>query len=184
MQKPRNRISGIVMSGVFAALVFAASWLRIPVPTPLGNTRIHLGNVLCLLSGFVLGPLRGGMAAGLGSMLYDFTDPVFLIYAPFTLIEKFIMGWLCGLIGSRVRAPASADAAFKFTAAIAGQGMYIVLYLTQCYMEDVWVKLVDPKAAWADIAVRAPVSLINGFLSVAVAVPLALTLQRALKGKI
>jgi len=56
---------------LFAALTFVSNYLQIPMVTPFGNTRFHLGNVFCLLSGIILGPLYGGLAAGLGPALFD-----------------------------------------------------------------------------------------------------------------
>lgn len=183
MEKSKRTIgiAHIVLVGVFAALVFSASMLQINIPTPIDNTRIHLGNVLCLLSGFILGPLYGGAAAGLGSMLFDFTNPLYFPSWPFTLVFKFAMGALCGLIGARVRTPNRNDLAFKITAAVTGQLTYIVLYLSRTYIEAVYWNLVDKDVAWATIAVKAPVSLINGVFAVVISVPLAIALQKALK---
>ncbi len=61
----------VAMVGLMAALVFAGSKLEIRIPAILGVTRIHLGNSMCLLSGFLLGTVPGGIAAGLGSFLFD-----------------------------------------------------------------------------------------------------------------
>ncbi len=207
MEKTKKTVgvADIVMVGLFSALVFAASWLQISIPTPLGNTRIHLGNVLCLLSGFMLGALRGGLAAGVGSMLFDFTNPLYIASAPFTLVFKFIMGFLCGLVGSRVRdaekvkyrvlnAETGAlafnvtkkqnDFVYKVAAAVTGQFTYIILYLGKGYYWDaLTVQKSSPEAAWIDVIVgKAPVSLFNGLLAVIISVPLAIALQKALKG--
>ena len=60
----------IAMAGVLAALTCAGSAIRITVPVELaGTSSIHLGNILCALSGILLGPWLGGLAAGLGSFL-------------------------------------------------------------------------------------------------------------------
>ena len=44
----------VTLTAVFAALVFVASVISVPVPAAFGMTRIHLGNIFCLLSGFIL----------------------------------------------------------------------------------------------------------------------------------
>ncbi len=197
-------IADIVLVGLFSALVFAASWLQINIPTPLGNTRIHLGNVLCLLSGFMLGALRGGLAAGVGSMLFDFTNPIYIASAPFTLVFKFLMGFLCGLIGSRVRDAEKVkyrvlnaetdtlafnvtkkqnDFVYKVVAAVTGQLTYSLLYLAKGYYWDALiVNNSTPEVAWADVIRKAPITLFNGLLAVIISVPLAIALQKALKG--
>ena len=53
----------------------------IPISTGIDNTRIHLGNVLCLLSG-LLWRLAGRMAAGLGSAIFDLTNPLYIASHP------------------------------------------------------------------------------------------------------
>ena len=50
----------IAMVGVMAAAVYVASaFLQIPIPTVIDNMRLHMGNVICLLSGLLLGPVQG-----------------------------------------------------------------------------------------------------------------------------
>lgn len=52
---------------------------------------------VCLLSGFLLGPIGGGLSAGIGSALYDLTSPAYVTSAPFTFVFKFLMAWACGI---------------------------------------------------------------------------------------
>ena len=70
----------LVIVGVMAALVFAATFfLKIgPIPTPVGPTQIKLANALCLLAGMLFGGVRGGLAAGIGSALFDLSNPAFV----------------------------------------------------------------------------------------------------------
>jgi len=50
----------------------AAADTRHNAARPVGDiSRIHLGNAFCLLAGFVMGPIGGGLASGIGAMLYD-----------------------------------------------------------------------------------------------------------------
>ena len=63
----------IVLVGLLAALTVVGSGLRIKVPSAIaGTSAFHLGNIMCALSGILLGPWLGGLAAGLGSAIYDF----------------------------------------------------------------------------------------------------------------
>ena len=59
-----------------------------------------MGNVMCPLFGMPLGSLRGGLAAGIGSMFFDLTNPAYIASAPFNFIFKFVMPWICGKITS------------------------------------------------------------------------------------
>ncbi len=90
----------IVLIGMMAALVFVGTYLHIDVMTPMGKVMIHFGNVFCLLSGMLLGGVRGGLAAGIGSMLYDLLDPAYISECWITFLNKFVMAFLCGIIVS------------------------------------------------------------------------------------
>ena len=57
-------ITGI---GVLAAAVYVITLFRFPL---LGS-KVHFANAMCILAGLLLGPVPGGIAAGLGSALYD-----------------------------------------------------------------------------------------------------------------
>ena len=97
MKQESKWIYRVTLTAVFAALVFVSSMISVPIPVAIGDvTRIHLGNIFCLLSGFVLGPVGGGLAAGLGSALYDMTNPAYIASAPFTFAFKFMLAAVCG----------------------------------------------------------------------------------------
>ena len=83
--KNKNSSYKIVTVGLLGALVFVSNYLSFPIPVPVGDiSRIHLGNAFCLLAGFVMGPIGGGLASGIGAMLYDLTNPIFcVLYAGF-----------------------------------------------------------------------------------------------------
>ncbi len=80
-----------IMAALFAALC-CVSTIAIVIPSPMDG-YVNLGDCFVLLSGWFLGPLYGGLAAGIGSFLSDvFTG--YLHYAPATLIIKGLMGIL------------------------------------------------------------------------------------------
>lgn len=82
----------IAFIGVMAAIVFVSNYIQIKIPVGVNDmTRIHVANAFCLLAGIVLGPVQGGLAAGIGSALYDVLDPVYITSAPFTFVFKFLM---------------------------------------------------------------------------------------------
>ena len=55
-EKRKFNTYDIVLVGVMSAVVFAANFLSIPIGDV---TRIHFGNVFCVLSGILLGAVRG-----------------------------------------------------------------------------------------------------------------------------
>ena len=50
----------LVVIGLMAALCLVSNYFSIPIPIGIDKSRIHLGNVFCILSAFMLGPVGGG----------------------------------------------------------------------------------------------------------------------------
>lgn len=171
-------IRDITMIGVFAALVFAASWTQISIPTPIDNTRLHLGNVACLLSGLVLGPVPGGLAAGIGSMFFDFTNPLYIKDAAFTFLFKFLMAFVCGLIS---RGGGGENIKRNILAAICGAGLYVVLYLSKNFVESYFFLRVELETVMITLATKAAASGTNAVIAVIAAVPLSVAVKKALE---
>lgn len=84
----KNQTKNLVLCALFAALV-TLSTIVIQIPSPMSG-YVNLGDVFVLTAAFLLGPIYGTVAAGVGSMLADvFTG--YVIYAPGTLIIKAAM---------------------------------------------------------------------------------------------
>lgn len=101
MKNQKNAISlrDLVAVGLMAAVVFIVTlFLSIRIPTPTGTTMIKLANAFVLLCGLLLGPVRGGLAAGFGSMLFDLMTPEYAPEAWITFLRFFLMAYVCGLI--------------------------------------------------------------------------------------
>ena len=80
-----DKTKKLILAALFAALTCVGTMI-IKVPTPtLGY--IHPGDGFVLLSGLILGPIWGALAAGFGSALSDLIGGYF-IYVPATFIIK------------------------------------------------------------------------------------------------
>lgn len=170
----------LAFTGLFISLVFVFSAVfQIPYTTPFGNTRFHLGNVFCLLAGLILGPVYGGIAAGLGSMFFDFTNPIYFSGAPITFINKFAMGFVAGLYFSKAKGEKLNPKIW--ISAILGQLTYIILYLLKTYIVNLQVLNLGREAMIFELAQKAGVSTINGIISVIVASILAIPLLKSIK---
>ena len=89
----------IVFAALMAALTVVASGLRIKIPVSIaGTTAFHLGNIFCALSGILLGPWMGGLAAGMGSAIYDMLDPIYIDEAWITFLTKGAYGMAAGAV--------------------------------------------------------------------------------------
>ncbi|MDR2909335.1 MAG: ECF transporter S component [Oscillospiraceae bacterium] len=171
----------LAMVGVLGALCFVSNYLSIPLPAVAGTpTRIHLGNVMCLLSGMLIGPVPGGVAAGVGSMLYDFTNPAYIADSYFTLIFKFLMGFVCGKIARAGKADAK-NRRRSILAAALGQLTYIALYLSKSFLTTRYFDRMELETVVAAVIQKAIASTLNGIIAVIVVVPLALALRKGLE---
>lgn len=84
----------LVYAAVCSALCCVAT-MSITIPSPTGG-YIHIGDSMVILSGILLGPLYGGIAAGLGSMCADLLLGYTNYMIP-TLVIKFIAAMLVGI---------------------------------------------------------------------------------------
>ena len=108
----------IVVTALFAAICYVATNFRIDIPTPLGKTMIHCGNVFCLLSAMLMGGLRGGIADATGLTLFDLTGG-WATSAPSTFVMRFVMGLVCGSISTDF-SPAAFGAFLRSSSAATG----------------------------------------------------------------
>ena len=81
----QDKTRKLILAALFAALTCVGTMI-IKVPTPTMG-YIHPGDGFVLLSGLILGPVWGSLAAGFGSALSDLIGGYF-IYVPATFIIK------------------------------------------------------------------------------------------------
>ena len=86
--KQKNATRKIVITAMFVALTCVATML-IKVPTPMKG-YVNLGDCLVLLCGWLLSPIYGFLAAGMGSALADLLSG-YVMYVPATFIIKGLM---------------------------------------------------------------------------------------------
>lgn len=84
------------MTALFAALACVAT-MSIRIPTPGTGGYIHPGDAIVILSGVILGPVYGFLAAGIGSALSDLIGGYF-VYVPITFVIKGLVALVSGLI--------------------------------------------------------------------------------------
>lgn len=94
-----KNLKKIVAAALFAALVCGATYLVIPVP--MANGYAHLGDVMVVLGGFVLGPVYGALAAGIGSAFADLFMG-FAVYIPATFVIKGLVAFIAALLMKNV----------------------------------------------------------------------------------
>ena len=93
--KQHISIYNIAFAGVMAAIIYVLTMFRFPS----FGSKVHFANAMCLLAGLLFGPLGGGLAAGIGSALYDLLVGGYgVVEALITFVMKFLMAFICAKI--------------------------------------------------------------------------------------
>ncbi len=192
-KKPFN-IYDFAVVGLMAAVVFVTTYFfKIEIPTPTGTTMLKVANVFCILSGLLFGGLRGGLASGIGSFLFDLTNPRFIASAPTTLLNFFLMAYICGVIANHntTKITVNADYSVKvekkdtsilrtIVAATIGSVSYTFLYFVKSVINLMLAGSVFSAAAVA-VMPKMVASGINAVIAIVFASLIAPSLKKALK---
>lgn len=139
-----------VMTALFAALACVAT-MSIRIPTPGTGGYIHPGDAIVILSGVILGPVWGLLAAGIGSAMADLLGGYF-IYVPITFAVKGLIAFIAGMIYHRLGKTSKT----QYTAVILGGVADIILVSGGYFLCE--IPLYGVSAAAASI----PANLIQG----------------------
>lgn len=159
MKTKDSKILQVVFVGVLAAMVYVVTLFRFPL---LGS-KVHFANAVCLLGGMLLGPVLGGVAAGLGSALFDAFTGYDVLNVLITFVSKFAMAWVCGLIVHKgFHGKLRLDR--TVLAAAAGALTYVALYMLKSYIFGAIAG-----NGWAAVVSKFPASIINAGAAVVAA---------------
>lgn len=86
--RTQNPVRKLTVAGFFAALGCAATMV-LQIPSPTGG-YMNLGDTAVILGAYLLGPLWGAAAGGLGPALADLLSG-YPVYVPATLVIKALM---------------------------------------------------------------------------------------------
>ena len=180
--KQNNNLSTkkIVLSALLAALTVVGSALRITLPLEIaGTTSFHLGNIMCALSGILLGPWLGGLAAGLGSAIYDMMNPLYISECWITFLTKGAYGLAAGLVAWSGKKNGYGKATL---AAMTGALTYAVLYLAKTYFySGLLMHGLTHEAALVTVVTKLPATTFNAAVAIIFAPILATAITEALK---
>lgn len=106
--KTKNATQKLVIAALLAALTCVATMI-IKIPSPLKG-YINFGDCVVLVAGWMLSPLYGFLAAGIGSALADLFSG-YVVYAPVTFAVKGLMAlaayFLYKLLSKKINSPVS-----------------------------------------------------------------------------
>ena len=92
----KKELLKLVLTAMFAALAYVATTI-IQIPIPATGGYINLGDCVVLLGAFLLGPIYGALAGGIGSALADILSG-YAQYAIGTFVIKAAMAAIAALI--------------------------------------------------------------------------------------
>ena len=185
----------IVFIAMMAAIVYVLTLFRFP----LGSSKVHFANAACLLAGLLFGPVSGGLAAGIGSGLYDLLNGYGFDEAMITLVSKFVMAAVCALIAGTHRAEALDGVSEKtgsfralyaalwrhspriIVGSVVGALSYVALYMLKHLVYQRFLYANSWFGTFAVMEAKLPASLINAVFAMLVAPLLYAALLPALK---
>lgn len=147
----------LVITAMFASMV-CVSTLCIQIHSPMGG-YVNLGDVLVLMSAFLLGKKYGAAAAGIGSALADLFSG-YAYYAPGTFLIKAAVAFVAALLTEH-RLSHLPQTLQRILAGLAGEIIMVLGYLFYA-----WFCLSYGSAAIASV----PGNLVQGAVGIIVAV--------------
>ena len=175
----------LCVAAMMAALVFAGNYMRVKIPVSLGGTTAFtLANILCALSGLLLGPWWGGLAAGLGSAIFDMLDTEYIVEAPITFLTKGMYGLVAGLVLYYGFRSARDKYGPQLTATICAALSYMAVYSVKVFFFNGMFLQGLPGAdqCWLLVLSKLPATVFNGVVAMVGAPILGVTVMRALRG--
>ena len=174
----------IVFGAVMAAIICVITLFRIP----LGQSKVHFANAMCLLAGLLLGPVTGGLSAGLGSALYDVLFGGYdFLNAAITFVSKFAMAWVTAMLyGAWEKKHSESQAKDTVLPLVltcaAGALTYVALYMLKTWIFKMWVEPVPADTIPGVLVAKLVPSLINAAFALVVAPIFYHAVRPALKG--
>ena len=164
-------VTRIVFTGVMAAIICVITIFRIP----LGQSKVHFANSMCLLAGLLLGPVWGGTAAGLGSAIYDVLLGGYGITdALITFVSKFAMAWVTGIL-YKTWVLKKEEKSWKenllplAASCVLGALTYVALYMLKTWLFKMYVEPVPVDTIPGIMVAKLIPSLINAAFAVVTA---------------
>ena len=167
MKRRSFSVLNISFIAMMAAMVYVVTLFRFPL---LGS-KVHFANAVFLLSGILLGPLQGGLAAGMGSALYDALAGGYdFVNVLITFVSKFAMAYVCGFILHRTDERQD-RIDHTLMACVCGALTYVALYMLKTFIFNKFVYGYPMDTIGATMISKLIPSLINAGVAV-VAAPL------------
>ncbi len=127
----KSDIRKFVIAALLASFTCVATMI-IQIPNAIGG-YLNLGDCIVLLCGWLLGPVYGAIAAGIGSMLADIFSS-FVVYAPATFFIKALMAVIAFSVSKLL---AGKGRLASLVSGICAEGWMVLGYFAyECFLYD------------------------------------------------
>lgn len=162
-----EKLKKLVMAAVLAALTAVATMV-VKIPSPL-HGYVNFGDCVVLAAGWLLSPLYGFLAAGVGSALADVFSG-YALYAPATFLIKGLMA-LAAFYCYKLASKRLSDLPGRLISGIAAEALMVLGYLA---FESVLYGFVPSLA-------NVPANCVQGVAGIIIGTVLIKVLKRAIK---
>lgn len=173
MQKVENYTTSrvktfdLILTAMLAALVFVStSFLNIKLPFGQGGL-IHLGTAMLFIAALLFGPKKGALAGAIGMGIFDIVGG-WLVWAPITIVARFLQGFIVGKIAWSNGNKGDSLKLNILAAVVSMPVMIAVYYIGQAIMFKNWV------APVASI----PGDIIQNVIGLLIAIPVVTVLKK------
>ena len=171
----------VVIMALFTALCYVGTLLNIPFSIGGAKTMIHFGNIFCVLAALTIGGVKGGICGSIGMGLYDLFSPGYQLYVPQTVILKFGIGLICGVVYHKTKDKIKNQYLRILLSAAAGMLFNVIFdpiasFLTSNFIMGITKDVSTIIASWS-----AATTLVNAVIAVIVASVLFAALKPALE---
>ena len=168
--KTKNATQRLVIAALIASLTCVATMI-IKIPSPLKG-YMNLGDSVVLVAGWMLSPLYGFLAAGIGSALADIFAG-YIVYAPVTFVIKGFMALAAWHIYKALHKKINSPVSRIISAVIAELIMIFGYYVFEGVMYGFEASLVNIPAN----AVQGAAGLVLGFVLIKIFEKTKISLQ-------
>ncbi|MCL2592584.1 MAG: ECF transporter S component [Defluviitaleaceae bacterium] len=183
-QNKKFNVYTLTTIGIMAALIFVSSrFMQVFIPiTGDDPTRVHAGNGLALLSGLILGPVKGALAATIGFVMHNLTSagsqgPSSI---PWTILFRFSSIFICGAI-AHMGGRKAKSFGFNLTACIVASIAYMIMFLGRNFIVDYFMQGFETQVVLTRLFTRTVSSTANAVFGIILATVVYQSLYTALK---
>ena len=155
--KTKNTTQKIAVAALLAALTCVATMV-IKIPSPMKG-YLNLGDCVVLTAGWMLSPVYGFLAAGLGSALADLFSG-YVVYAPATFLIKGLMALVAWFVYKALCNKTNSSVSRIISGVLAEIIMVLGYYIFEGFMYGFSASLVNVPAN----AVQGVAGLVLGFV--------------------